>query len=79
MASKSLPEVVSEGNRHKSLVALRDYLANQLIIAERDVPAIARQLTNVLKEIDEIPAPAAESKLDDLANKRIARRSETAS
>lgn len=74
-APKSLPQVVAEGNHLASLIALRDYLAAQLLTAERDVPAIARQLTNVLNEIAAIPAPDAESKLDDLANRRAARKS----
>ena len=74
MSDLSLPEVVSAGDRRASLVALRDFLAAQLLTAERDVPALARQLTNVLNEIDAIPAPDMESKLDDLATKRAKRR-----
>ena len=74
MSASSLPEVVATGDRRASLVALRDFLASQLLTAERDVPALARQLTNVLAEIDAIPAPVTESKLDDLATKRAKRR-----
>jgi len=70
---KSLPEVVAEGNRVASLVALRDELARRLVSADRDVPAIARQLTIVLRELDELQPPASESKLDELANRRAER------
>lgn len=70
---KSLPDVVRGGDRRASLEALRDWLALQLETAERDQAALARQLTVVLREIDELPNPAAESKLDDLANKRAIR------
>lgn len=70
---KSLPEVVADGDRVASLVALRDELARRLVSAEREVPAIARQLLLVLRELDELQPPAMESKLDDLANKRAAR------
>ena len=74
MSAGSLSEVVALGDRRASLVALRDFLAAQLLVAERDVPALARQLTNVLNEIDAIPAPDVESKLDDLGSKRAKRR-----
>lgn len=74
MSDLSLPEVVAIGDRRGSLVALRDFLASQLLTAERDVPALVRQLTNVLNEIEAIPAPDVESKLDDLESKRAARR-----
>ena len=75
---KSLRGVVAGGDRRASLEALRDWLASQLEFAERDQAALARQLTIVLREIDELPNPAAESKLDDLANKRAARIAEAA-
>ena len=74
MSAGSLSEVVALGDRRASLVALRDFLAAQLLVAERDVPALARQLSNVLNEIDAIPAPDVESKLDDLESKRAKRR-----
>lgn len=70
---KSLPEVVADGDRVASLTALRDELARRLVSAEREVPAIARQLLLVLRELDELQPPASESKLDDLANRRAAR------
>ena len=69
----SLPEVVASGDRVASLVALRDELARRLVSAEREVPAIARQLLMVLRELDDLQPPASESKLDDLANRRATR------
>lgn len=74
---KPLSTVVAEGDRRASLVALRDHLAAQLESSERDQAALARQLTMVLREIAELPNPAEESKVDDLANRR-ARRISTA-
>ena len=77
--AKPLAEVVAEGDRRASLVALRDHLAVTLQSAERDHAAIARQLTMVLREIAELPNPAEESKVDDLANRRARRISTAAS
>lgn len=76
---KTLPEVVAAGDRRASLEALRDHLANLLQTAERDHAAIARQLTVVLREIDELPNPAEESRVDDIAAKRAARLAKAAS
>lgn len=72
---KTMVDVVAEGDRRTALVALRDHLASRLLVAERDVAPLARQLTEVLRQIDELPAPETESKLDDLAGRRAARRS----
>lgn len=75
----SLPEVVAAGDRRASLEALRDHLARLLETTERDHAAIARQLTIVLRELDELPNPAEESRVDDIAAKRAARLARTAS
>jgi hypothetical protein len=72
---KTMPEVVAEGDRRAALVALRDHLAQRLLVAEKDAAPLARQLADVLRQIDEIPAPEMESTLDDLAGRRAARRS----
>ena len=76
---KSLPEVVAAGDRRASLQAVRDELARRLVDADKDAAAIARQLTTVLRELDELPNPAEESKVDDLANRRAARVAKAAS
>lgn len=72
----SLPEVVAAGDRRASLEALRDHLARLLETTERDHAAIARQLTIVLREIDELPNPAEESKVDEIQARRAARLAE---
>ena len=76
---KTLPEVVKAGDRRASLEALRDRLAYLLETSDRDHAAIARQLTIVLREIDELPNPAEESRVDDIAAKRAARLAKAAS
>ena len=77
--AKTLPEVVKGGDRRASLEALRDRLAYLLETSDRDHAAIARQLTIVLREIDELPNPAEESRVDDIAAKRAARLAKAAS
>ena len=68
--AKPLSAVVAEGDRRASLTALRDHLATQLESSDRDQAALARQLVAVLRELEELPNPAEESKVDDLANRR---------
>lgn len=71
---RSLPEVVADGDHRLALEALRDELARRLPSAEtREAPALARQLTMVLRELASLPSPATDSVLDDLASKRAAR------
>ena len=71
---KTMPEVIAEGDLRAALIALRDHLAARLQVAERDAAPLARQLADVLRQIDELPAPETESSLDDLAGRRAARR-----
>lgn len=69
-----LPVVVSSGDRRAALVAVRDELARRLVDCDERVAAsLARQLVLVLRDLDSIPSPAVESKVDDLASKRAAR------
>lgn len=77
-ASKSLPEIVAGGDRRASLEALRDHLASLLVTTERDHASIARQLTVVLRELDDLPSLQEDSKVDDLAQQRAARRAKAA-
>lgn len=71
----SLSEVVAEGDYLKSLMALRDRLAQELDMsskqsaAARDVAAISNQLKDVLERISLIKPPE-KSKVDELAEKR---------
>ena len=73
-APKGLVAVIAAGDRRDSLIALRDELARRLVEADKDIAAIARQLTNTLQAIAELPAPAERSTLDEIAAKRAARR-----
>jgi len=73
-APKGLVAVIAAGDRRDSLIALRDELARRLVEADKDIAAIARQLTNTLQAIAELPAPAERSSLDEIAAKRAARR-----
>lgn len=74
---RSLSQVVADGDRRASLVALRDHLARALETAEgHGTAALAKQLADVLRELDQIE-PAKESRLDDLRARRAARESAT--
>jgi len=72
-----LQKIVSDGNRWESLVALRDLLAEQLVVASpRDVAALSRQLRDVLTELDSRPVEKA-SPVDELTSRRRTRRGQT--
>jgi len=73
-AGKSLPDVVREGDHRASLIALRDHLAERLLTADKDAAPLARQLQQVLSQLAALPAPESESKLDEIAARRAARR-----
>lgn len=67
-------EVVAEGDRPSILLALRDLLGSKLEGAEpRESAALAKQLVEVLREIDGLPA-AEGSQVDDLASRRKSRK-----
>lgn len=57
------------------LTALRDLLAERLLDAgARDTSAIARQLAEVDARIDHLSAPEASDDVDEIAQRRAARR-----
>ena len=59
--------IASEGTRREALQAIRERLAGELVLAEgRDVAPIARQLAEVIREIDSLPLPEGVSTLDEL-------------
>ena len=70
----TLDQAMASGSRRDALVALRDHLAQRLLVADKDAAPLARQLTIVLREIAELPAGESESTLDDLAKRRANRR-----
>ena len=69
-----LVAAAASGDRREALRALRDELARRLIDADRDAAPLARQLTIVLREIEQLPVPGEKSRVDDLAKRRARRR-----
>jgi len=76
---ETLSSLAGAGDRRGTLEALRNFLAAQLEIAERDVPALARQLREVMAEIDSLPNPQEKSRVDELNRRRAQRRAKAAS
>lgn len=74
----SLLEAAASGDRLPALEALRDHLALLTGASEsaRDVAALSGQLTQVLKQIEDLKgnAPAAVSAVDEIAARRKSRR-----
>lgn len=77
-----LPTVVAREDRRESLSAIRDRVAAELVGAEgRDVAALAKELREVIREIDSLPTAERVTPLDklagavsdDLAHRRAAR------
>lgn len=75
---ETLSEFAAAGDRRKSLEALRDLLARQLETADRDVPALARQLREVMADLDALPNPHEKSRVDELNKRRAQRRAKAA-
>lgn len=69
-----LVAAVASGDRREALLALRDELARRLVDADRDAAPLARQLTIVLRDIEQLPVPGEKSRVDDLAKRRAQRR-----
>lgn len=77
----SLPEAAASGNRLDALRELRDVLAGSIADCEsgRDLAALSGRLQSVLEQIDELePKKAAGDGIDEIAQRRAARRSGTA-
>lgn len=72
--STGLVAAAASGDRREALLALRDELARRLVDADRDAAPLARQLTIVLREIEQLPVPGEKSRVDDLAKRRAQRR-----
>lgn len=69
-------EAVTSGDRRKALTALRDLLTYRLAgcKSERDIASLSKQLMDVLKELDGVPNPQERSAVDEVAERRAARR-----
>lgn len=77
----SLAAVAATGDRGETLRALRDRIATEIdkTASARDVAALSRQLTDVIELIDALPNTEAVSPSDEVASRRAARRSGSAS
>lgn len=77
--TEPLADVVKAGDRRASLEAIRDRVALELESAGgRDVAALAKQLTDVIRELDSLPNAERKSAVDDLSSARAARRQKAA-
>lgn len=76
-----LRDVVAEGDRLKSLAAIRDHLAATLddpLCPPQSVAALTKQLAEVMRELASIAPPEQESTVDEIASQRRKRRQATA-
>ena len=75
MADDSLFEAATRGDRRATLEALRDQLALVIDVNpdHTGLAALSKQLVEVLREIDSLPAPKETSVVDDLAFRRADR------
>lgn len=77
-APETLSDHAASGDRRATLEALRNFLASQLETAERDIPALAKQLRDTIAELDALPNAKETSRVDELNARRAARRSKAA-
>jgi len=72
----NLTGVVATGDRVKSLEALRDVLAARLLASEDDrvVAPIAKQLSDVMRELEALTPPKVTDQVDEQRRKREERR-----
>lgn len=76
---KSLAETAREGDRRRTLEAMRDHLAEFMEQAQTGVkPQYAAQLRETLRELDELPVAEEASAVDEIAARRKERRSTSA-
>jgi len=73
---EGLRGAVASRDRRGALEALADVLAAAVVAAEvQNVAALSKQLADVMRELDELPAGEEGNPVDDLAAARAARRS----
>jgi hypothetical protein len=77
---ESVTAAVQTDDRLTSLVALRDALARAIDGCDslRDLAALSARLTDVLQQIEAIPNKAEVSAADEIAARRAARRTNSA-
>lgn len=72
--SSTLETIIKAGERRASLEAIRDKLAAELKDAYgRDAAALAKELREVIRELDSLPTGGEESTVDQLAARRARR------
>lgn len=71
-----LVTAAKSGDYLATLTALRDRLAEEITntTSGRDLASLSKQLTDVLREINDMPDPTGESKADEIAQRREERR-----
>jgi len=69
-------DAAATGDRRKTLEALRDLLAEELEsgVAAVGLASAAKQLADIVRELDSMPGAHPDSKSDELEKKRAARR-----
>jgi hypothetical protein len=71
---ESLSVAVASGDRREALEAIRGKLAAELGAAfGRDAAAIAKELSAVVRELDDLPTGREASRVDELARRRAGR------
>jgi hypothetical protein len=69
-----LTEVAAAGDRAKSLAALRDFLASELVKCDgRGAAALAHEFRETLRELSAVEMPEGDA-VDELAAERAKRR-----
>lgn len=72
----TLPDVTADGDRRRSLEALRQVLAEAIADdpAPRDLASLSLRLMNVLEELEQLTPVEEKTVVDDLAARRAERR-----
>lgn len=74
-----LAEILRTGSLRAQLVAMRDFLADQIQAAPfREVAPIAAQLRQILVDLESMPLESGESVVDQLAHARAKRQADAA-
>lgn len=71
--------VVVVSDRHQRLQNLLERLCDEVETADaRELPGLAREVRATLAELDAMPSPKSESRTDEVAKRREARRRKAA-
>lgn len=76
----TLESTIGEGERRASLEAIRGKLARELAEAYgKDAATLAKELREVIRELDSLPTGGEESPVDEIAARRARRLANAAS